>query len=322
MEKTVDVSVIIVNWNTKQMLLDCIESLIKETHKYTMEIIVVDNASADGSPDAVRKHYPEIKLIVNKANLGFSKANNIGIKAATGRYVCLCNSDIIALDGVIDKMIDYMTSHPEIGALGPKVLDENYVLTLNCREIPTLRNSVCDFWFLKSLFKGIDAFRGRTQDNTTYDYTHNVGILSGCFMVVKGKALKEVGGLDERFFIYGEDTDWSKRFWQKGWKVVYYSDAQVIHIGGASSDAAPLRFILENEKADLQYWQKHHNLFVQLIYLFLKTTYRLNLGIIWTFISLLKKSNKNYSKAKKIGHLGCFKWLTTKSGQYIGKKNT
>ena len=147
----IDISVIIVNWNTKALLLDCVASLYKATRESSLEIIVVDNDSMDGSIYALRKIFPQVQTIVNPENLGFAKANNIGIKKAQGRYVCLVNSDVKALEGVLDKMRIYMESHPEIGVLAPKTFFGDMQIQKNCREFPTLRNIFCQEFFLDTL---------------------------------------------------------------------------------------------------------------------------------------------------------------------------
>ncbi len=256
---TVVVSVIIVSWNARDYLMECLDSLVKEKPPYAMEIIVVDNASSDGSPDWVQSRYPQARLIRNQANLGFAKANNIGIAQSAGKYLCLVNSDVKVFKGCIEALIEYCERHGEVGVAGPRLIGRDGKLQRSCRGFPSLWNTFCRALALDTLFPKARLF-------TTYSLTHwpqenlkEVDILSGCFWLVRREALDGVGLLDESFFMYGEDMDWCRRFWDAGWKLVYLPAAGAQHYGGASSSNAPLRFHVEMNKADLRYWKKHHS---------------------------------------------------------------
>ncbi|GAA3706835.1 glycosyltransferase family 2 protein [Microlunatus aurantiacus] len=256
MQSKPDVSIVIVNWNTRQYLLDCIASLLENTERASIEIIVVDNASSDGSQDALLEVYPKVRLIQNTENLGFAKANNIGFAAARGAAYCLVNTDVIALDGVIDRLWDYLVTHPGVGMVGPRTIDRDLKTRRNCRRFPTIGNACGDYLWLRRL--PLLRLEGRALGIETYADTHHAEVLSGCFMMVRREAVEEVGLLDEGFFFYGEDTDWCKRFSDKGWDRIYHPAAKAIHFGGGSSAAYPVRYYLTMEKADLRYWKKHH----------------------------------------------------------------
>jgi len=306
-----DVSIIIVNWNTKELLLNCIESLIKETKQHTIEIIVVDNASSDGSPNAVRQRFPNVKVIVNKSNLGFAKANNIGIKQSTGRYVCLVNSDIKALDGCVDRMCEYMDNNTSIGALGPKTVNEDMTFRLNIREFPSLWNSFCEAFALNIIFPKTRLFRTRLLINISQDSPSSVDTLSGCFLMVRQETLEEVGLLDERFFIYGEDKDWCKRFSNAGWDVKFFPDAQAIHYGGSSSSVAPLKYLIEMLKSDFEYWRKHHSWVAQKIYMLIMIFHYSFRAFGNACLGLIKKSDKKEVLNKVEGRMACIRWIIT-----------
>src|SRR5271157_5076339 len=139
----IDISIIIVSWNAKEYLDECLNSIYENPSKCTLETIVVDNASTDGAPDLVKEKYPQVRLIRNTENLGFAKANNIGIKESMGEYVCLINSDAVVLENCLDLMCNYMNEHPEIGVLGPKVLNSDGSLQPSCREFPTFWKNLC-----------------------------------------------------------------------------------------------------------------------------------------------------------------------------------
>lgn len=227
---------------------------------------MVDNGSTDGSPEAVESQFPQVTLIRNKENLGFARANNIGIRASTGRYLCLINSDVVVLDGCIEKLVAFMDENSKVGIAGPRILNQDGSLQVSCRHFPSIWNNLCQALGLNYLFPKSAFFSEPFMKYWTHDKVRKVDVITGCFWMVRHKAIDEVGLLDEDFFIYGEDIDWCKRFHLAGWDVVFYPEARAIHIGGASSGNAPIKFYLEMQKADLQYWRKHHGRSGKLIY--------------------------------------------------------
>lgn len=304
-----EVSVIIVNWHTRDYLIDCIASLLRTTSRTRIEIIVVDNASTDGSQQALREVYPDVTLIQNDDNLGFAKANNRGFKAARGQAVCLVNTDVIAFDGVIDTLWEYLREHPKVGMVGPQTLHRDLKVRENCRRFPSLANTCGDYLWLKRL--GIPGLAGRALPLHTYNKTHPADVLSGCFLMVNCQALEEVGGLDEDFFFYGEDTDWGKRFNEAGWQCIYLPDAQAIHFGGGSTAAYPVRYYLTMEKADLMYWRKHKPPLEQLIYKAIKIVYHFISLAAWVPLWVVRPSDRERSILKIKGHATNAVWLLT-----------
>lgn len=254
-----DISVVIVNWNTKDMLLECLRSLENQTGNFKKEVIVVDNGSTDGSQEAVREIFPEVQIIENNANLGFAKANNIGMKASKGRYVCLVNSDVKVLDGCLDRLIRYMDQDVSIGIIGPKILWPDMTLQDSCRKCPSIWNNICEFVHLNRLFPTSIFFSGEHMIFFDHLTIRNVEGLVGCFLMIRKAALVEIGLFDERFFIYFEETDLCKRFYEKQWLILFYPEAQAIHYGRKSSSKDASRFSFEQLKSKLQYWEKHHS---------------------------------------------------------------
>jgi GT2 family glycosyltransferase len=262
----INISIIIVSWNAKKYLIDCLNSLFGSSCKYTQEIIVVDNASTDGSCEAVVSRFPQVTLIKNKENLGFAKANNIGIRQCHGRYVFLINSDVIVLPGCIEKLVDYMDKHPNVGMIGPRILNPDHSLQVSCRHFPSLWNNLCQTLWLNVLFPKSRFFSGPFMTYWAHDTIRKVDAIGGMFCMVSRQALDKVGLLDEDFFIYAEDVDWCKRFDKQCYDIMLFSEAQAIHFGGKSSSNAPIRFYIEMQKADLQYWTKHHGKFMATAY--------------------------------------------------------
>jgi hypothetical protein len=259
MHKSVDISIIIVNWNTKQILLDCLKSLTKENILYKHEIILVDNGSSDGSQAAVRASFPAVQIIENNANLGFAKANNIGMKVSKGKYLCLINSDVQVLDDCLSKMFQYMENQPHIGILGPKIFFPDMRTQCSCREFPSLWNNFCPVIGLNNAFPQAKCFHFEYMTYFNHDEIRKIDYLAGCCFFIRRSALDQVGLFDEQFFIYSEEIDLCKRFWHAGWEVVFYPNASIIHHHGASSSKDPLRFSGEQIKSKVKYWKKHHS---------------------------------------------------------------
>jgi hypothetical protein len=252
------VSVIIVTWNAKRYALECLGSLDRNSGTVAIEVIVVDNRSTDGTADEIRNQFPDVILIQNEANLGFAKANNIGLAMARGRYLCLVNSDVVVPVECFEKMVSYMDGNPGIGMLGPKMLAPNGGVGHSVMRLPTIWNTLCCSLGLHVLFPRSQRLNGFLMYDYPYDSIDDVEVLTGWFWMVRRRSFEDVGGLDERFFIYGEDIDWSYRFRKAGWRVVFYPEAEALHYGAASAAKAPTYFYVEMRRANLQYFQKHH----------------------------------------------------------------
>lgn len=259
MSANIVVSVVIVSWNATKYLEECLASLAEARYPWPIEVIVVDNASSDDSPRMVQRLFPDVILIENPDNLGFSKANNIGIRHSTGQYVALVNSDVHVLRNCLEQLVKYLEAEPGAGMAGPKIIGGDGKQQNSHRGFPRLWNMLCRAVAVDRLLPGIPLFSGYLLRSSTLDSPTPVDILSGCFLVVRRSALDKIGLLDEAFFIYGEDMDWCRRFWRGHQRVVFVPAAESIHYGGASSANAPLRFFVEMQRADLQYWRKHHS---------------------------------------------------------------
>ena len=287
------ISIIIVSWNAKGYLLKCLSSL--RYQKNPTEIIVVDNASADGSPEAVARDYPQVQLIRNRENLGFSRANNIGIKAAQGNYLAFVNSDVVVLPNCMEVLIDFLAAHRDVGMVGPKILGKDARLQPSCRSFPTLKTEFCRATALDRLLPA----------RWDHSKVEPVDVLQGSFMVVKRKALEDVGLWDERFFVYGEDLDFCRRFWKSGWKIAFIPRARAIHYGGASSSNAPVRFYIEKQRAELQYWRKHRSPRAVRGYLLLSALHETLRALGYALPALLKES----ARYKMRRSVACLRWL-------------
>jgi len=303
------VSVVIVSWNAKRYLAQCLESLSAERCKPSMEIVVVDNDSTDGSPEYVEKHHPKVRLVRNRSNLGFAKANNIGIREAAGKYVCLLNSDVKVLADCVAKLVNFCEAHPEVGMVGPRIMGGDGKLQRSCRGFPGLWNMLCRALSLDGLFPRCKPFGGYLRRYQDYGKLAPADILSGCFWMIRREALKDVGLLDESFFMYGEDMDWCKRFWEAGWGIFYVPQAEAIHYGGASSANAPVRFFIEKQRADLQYWRKHHGRLARGCYFLISCLYHLLRIIGHAGAACLRKHRAQAHRFKMKRSWCCLCWM-------------
>lgn len=301
-----DISVVIVSWNARRHLIECLSSLWPELTGLRSEVIVVDNASTDGSSAAVLEQFPDVKLIQNYENLGFARANNIGIARSYGRYILLVNSDVLLLEGCIRKMFSYMERNPDAGVLGPRILNPDHTLQLSCTRFPTLRGALLSAVGLETAFRSLRYFPHKGIEE--------VDVISGCFMMVRRRALDRVGPLDEAFFIYAEDKDWCKRFRDGGWKAVYFPHASAIHHGGASSKNMPVSFYIEMQKANLQYWEKHRGSTARAVYSGIILVHQ-SIRFLRGCLLYAARPSKRESSGHKIKRSGaCIRWIFTGKG--------
>lgn len=229
-----DLSIIIVSYNTKDFLKNCINSIVENAKNISYEIIVVDNASTDGSVESIKRK--DIKIISNEENLGFSKANNIGVKASDrSRYVLFLNSDTLMQKGTIEEIINFMDKHKDAGAATCKLIMPNGKIDdASHRGFPTPWNAFCHFSGLEKLFPKNKLFAGYSLGWKDLEKTHEIDALAGAFMLVRRKAGEEVKWWDEDYFFYGEDIDFCYMLKSKGWKIYYVPAVSIIHFKGVS----------------------------------------------------------------------------------------
>ncbi|MCL6493981.1 MAG: glycosyltransferase [Ignavibacterium sp.] len=237
----IDLSIIIVNYNVKEFLKNLLHSIQKASQHLSIEIIVVDNASDDGSVEMIREKFPDVILIANEKNLGFGKANNIGLKKAQGKYVLLINPDTLVAEDTFIKLIEFFETHPEAGMAGCKILNPDGTLQLACRRsFPGPWTSFTKVTGLSSLFPKSKLF---ARYNLTYldeNQTYEVDAISGSFMMLRKEVYEKVGGFDEQFFMYGEDLDLCYRIQKAGYKIFYVHSTQIIHYKGESTKRSSL----------------------------------------------------------------------------------
>ena len=234
------ISIVIVSYNVREFLEQSLISIKNSLANISHEIFVVDNASSDNSPDLIKRKFPDIKLISNKSNIGFARANNQAIKLCSGQYICVINPDTIVQEDTFEKLIEFMDSAPDAGAVGCKILNPDGSLQLACRRsFPTPWIAFTKMVGLAKLFPKNKLF-GRY--NMTYldpEKVAAVDAISGSFMLIKSAILPSVGLFDESFFMYGEDLDWCYRIKRGGYNIYYVPFTQIIHFKGESSKKSP-----------------------------------------------------------------------------------
>jgi GT2 family glycosyltransferase len=275
-----DVTVAIVSWNTREYLRRCLASLYNPhdpavlqaweragrpltefpAEDVSTEVVVVDQESLDGSAAMVAEEFPRAKLVVQKPNLGFAGGNNVAYRHARGRYFLLLNSDAVARPGWITELARYADANPRAGLVGPKLLNPDGSLQYSCRRFPSLGAGL----FRHTPLEWLAPKNRYTSDYLMQEWDHNeprdVDWLSGACVLARRAMIDEIGGLDDGFFMYFEDVDWSMRAHQAGWDVRYVPSPVVIHEVGRSSDRRPKRMIVMHHQSAYRYFRRHSRL--------------------------------------------------------------
>jgi len=264
-------SIIIVNYNVKHFLQQCLSSVYKALRKVDAEVWVVDNNSVDGSVQMVIDNFPEVKLIANNDNKGFSSANNQAIRKSKGEYVLLLNPDTIVEETTFEKVVDFMDNHENAGGLGVKMIDgKGKFLPESKRGIPSPETAFYKMFGLTSIFKKSKRFAKYYMGHLSKNENNKVEILSGAFMMLRKKVLDKIGLLDEEYFMYGEDIDLSYRILKAGYDNYYFADTTIVHYKGESTKKGSLNYVFVFYNAMIifakkHFAKKHANLFMILI---------------------------------------------------------
>jgi GT2 family glycosyltransferase len=282
----VDVSVIIVAWNVRQLLHDCLKSVYQKTRDVDFEVIYVDNASEDGSVEMVREQFAEVRIIENDKNEGFIKANNQGIEIAQGRYVLLLNSDTILLDNAIAKTVRFADANPDAAVSGCKVLNPDRTIQRTCFMYPSVLNMFLAATYLYKIFPESRFFGREHMTWWGFDEAREVETICGCFSLVRKEAIDQVGLMDERYFVYGDDPDWCYRFKKAGWKVMFTPSGRIIHYGGQTTSQKARAFRLQLEGSKLIFMKLHRSraafpfaCLMAALFFFLRIPYWLAIGL-------------------------------------------
>jgi GT2 family glycosyltransferase len=249
----IDLSIVIVTWNARDVLLPAVESIFREVRGISYEVIVSDNDSKDGSADAVEAQFPDARVLRNPANLGFAGGNNVGLKEAQGRYVVLLNSDTITHAGAFERLVSYMDAHPEVGACGPQLLNPDGSKQNCIHNFPSLLSEVVNPSLLRILLPA--KFPSKRQD---YAAPIEVEAVLGACMLLRREVLERVGLMDAGYFFFLEETDWCARIREAGWKVMHVPDAKITHLFGESTKKkVPLETRIEYLRSLYRFFRKN-----------------------------------------------------------------
>ncbi|MHC4103116.1 MAG: glycosyltransferase family 2 protein [Planctomycetota bacterium] len=267
----IDLSVVIVNWNTRRVIGACLDSVFKGLGDLVAEVIVIDNASADHSAQMIAHEFPQVRLIDNDTNRGFAAANNQGIRIARGRHVLLLNPDTVVIGDVLEKALAYARAHPDAGLVGCQVMEGPMAVQRTCFRFPSPLNT---FMWVSGLSAAFP--RSRLAGRAAYgpwqrDGERDVDVVSGMFMLVRREAIAQVGpmdeqyfvfaeeAVDEQYFVFAEEADWCRRFRDAGWRCVFAPVGRILHVDGGSksTEQADVRMYVQLQESVLRFHRKH-----------------------------------------------------------------
>ena len=258
---TLPLSIVIVSWNTRKLLAACLRSVLGEMHRCPMvgdvanaEVIVIDNASTDGTADMLRQHFPQVKLIANAHNPGFASANNQGLRDCVGQQVLLLNPDTELLPGTLETLFEFLQTHPEAGMVAPRILNPDRTLQESAYPLPTLSREVWRMFHLDKL-RPMGIYSMRLWDT---DQPREVESALGACLLVRRAVLLQIGLLDEDYFVYSEEIDWCHRARLADWQIWWVPQAAIIHHGGQSTGQVKTEMFLQLYRGKVIYFRKHH----------------------------------------------------------------
>jgi GT2 family glycosyltransferase len=264
MAEIVTLSIIIVNWNTRDLLATCLDairrSLSSEGADTTLqaEVIVVDNGSTDGTVEMLRRDYPDVRLIENRENVGFARANNQGLAASRGRYLLLLNTDAFLRGPALARLVRFMDEHPEAGIVGPRLYFGDGTLQRSCYAFPTLATEFYGAIGLDRLFPRSRLFGRYRLGYWDMRDVREVDVVMGACLMARREVFEQIGGLDERFFMYSEEVDWCYRARQAGWRIYYVPQAEATHLWGGTARVLPVQTVVQLYHSRLLFFRKHY----------------------------------------------------------------
>lgn len=255
-DSAVDVSFIIVSWNIADLLKTCLESIFTHSTR-SIEVIVVDSASTDHTVTMIRDQFPQVILLAQSENIGFTRGNNIGLNAACGQYLFLLNPDTVLLDDTAAALTKYLDANPTVGIVGPKTLNTDSSYQSTRRRFPTLALELREsLWLAPHLFDLPPSHI--PLDNPPPETSHLVDWVQGSALMIRREVYEQIGGMDEGFFMFSEEVDWCKRAADHGWKVAYVGSTSIIHHGGKSTEQTGARSHIYFQTSKIRYFRKHH----------------------------------------------------------------
>ncbi|MCL5986637.1 MAG: glycosyltransferase family 2 protein [Actinobacteria bacterium] len=255
-----DLSIIVINWNTRDLLYNCLRSVFFEigNHGIEFEVLVVDNGSSDGSQEMVRTEFKGVKLIESRENMGYCRAANLGVQQSKGRHVLIANSDIEFKEGHLSRVVSFMDDNPGVGAVGPRLINSDGSIQHSCRNFPSFVDATVHA-FAGIFFPSNRFSRRYEMMDFDHDKISRVGWVSGACILFRREAFEGVSGFDERYFMYVEDMDICYSLNAAGYSIYYYPDITALHMIGQSSKRASYRMISEFQKSIFKFYRKRYS---------------------------------------------------------------
>jgi GT2 family glycosyltransferase len=300
------ITVVMVSYNTRELTVQAISKLI-ENCSLPLEIIVIDNASADDTVETIRTNFPIVKVVINQQNVGFGMANNQGFALAASDYVLLLNTDAFIKPECVEKLVATIQSNGNIGVVGPKILNVDGTIQPSVHQFPGPLRAILEYWWLERMFR--PGTRFGSYRSWSYSQQADVPWLIGACMLVRKSVITETNGFSQEFFMYAEETDWQKRISDNGSRIVFTPKAECIHLGGASGGIEDLKVRSEFFRSQDIYLRKHSGI-LGLVFFRLVLVGSLLLRILgWTFKSVLRRATAVDSKER----VNLFVWLLRRS---------
>ncbi|MBT4504713.1 MAG: glycosyltransferase family 2 protein [Gemmatimonadetes bacterium] len=285
-------SICIVNWNTKNLLKDCLNSIYADPQIVIWEVVVVDNASTDDSVQMVRSTFPQVHLVISDENLGFVGGNNLAIERARGDYLLLLNSDTRVEPGVLGSLVDFLASHPEAGAAGPRLVGADGGLQLSCGRPPGLASEFVNKLLLHKL---LPFFKFGRWDHAEI---REVGWITGACLLVRREVVEQLGPLDPAIFMFYEDLEFCMRIRRAGWKILYHPFSQILHLGGQSTRKNLRNMLVISQRSLFYLFQKHFGR-GHLHFLRLLTAVEMVLrSLVWGFLFLFLPARRSEARQR------------------------
>lgn len=253
-----ELAILIVSWNTRELLRQCLTSLQAELATISAEVILVDNASADGSAEMAGAEFPWVRLIANETNRGFAAANNQALALSSAEYILLLNPDTEVKPGAIRSLLDFLKAHPKAGIAAPQLLNSDGTIQRSCRQFPTFAGMLFELMGLSKMFPNDKRFGAYKMLDFNHDCERQVDQPEGACLLLPRKVIDEVGSLDEGYFMLFEEVDWCYRIKKAGWEIWFTPAAQVVHHYGQSIKQVKVRMILCSHRGLYRFWLKHY----------------------------------------------------------------
>lgn len=299
----IDLSVIIVTWNSRRDMETCLPSIPRSAQRHTHEVFLVDNASADDTVALSRQLMPSVRVLQNETNVGFAAANNQGMAVAAGRYVCLLNPDTVLRDHALDTLAEFLDAHPAVRACGPGMLNRDGTPQRTGVRFPSLWNLLAETLYLDRIFPSTRLFGGHRELYKNPSQPRAVDYVQGACLMVRREVLETVGTLDEGFFMYFEETDWCYRIGQAGGEVWIVPSAGVIHFGGDTTGHYDERRLVLYHRSLLRFFDKHYTVSARIAVrtlVFVRSLVRI---ASWCIIGLFRPGLRSAARSSCRGYM-------------------